>query len=97
MQICKELVWLKTGIIQTRYKIMKNVHQLKQKYSEFDVSQLKMFLIAIIGEYTSREALKARRNEIANGTDNNIFNDYNIEIKVILDLIQEKLNQQVSG
>lgn len=76
---------------------MKNVHELKQKYSDFDVSQLKMFLIAIISEYTSRDVMKVRRNEVASGSKENIFNDYNTEIKVILDLIQEKLNKEISG
>ena len=76
---------------------MKNVHELKQKYSAFDVSQLKMFLIAIISEYTSRDVMKVRRNEVASGSKENIFNDYNTEIKVILDLIQEKLNKEISG
>ena len=76
---------------------MKNVHELKQKYSDFDVSQLKMFLIAIISEYTSRDVMKVRRNEVALGSKENIFNDYNTEIKVILDLIQEKLNKEISG
>lgn len=76
---------------------MKNINELKQKYSDFDVSQLKMFLIAIISEYTSRDVMKVRRNEVASGSKENIFNDYNTEIKVILDLIQEKLNKDVSG
>lgn len=75
---------------------MKNINELKQKYSNFDVSQLKMFLIAIISEYTSRDVMKVRRNEVASGSKENIFNDYNTEIKVILDLIQEKLNKEVS-
>lgn len=76
---------------------MKNINELKQKYANFDVSQLKMFLIAIISEYTSRDVMKVRRNEVASGSKENIFNDYNTEIKVILDLIQEKLNKEVSG
>lgn len=76
---------------------MKNINELKQKYANFDVSQLKMFLIAIISEYTSRDVMKVRHNEVVSGSKENIFNDYNTEIKVILDLIQEKLNKEVSG
>ena len=76
---------------------MKNTKELGQKYANYDVSQLKIFLIAVIGDYTSQKTIKLRREQIAKGLHENVLEDYELEIKVILDLIHKQLSNEVSG
>ena len=76
---------------------MKNTKELEQKYANYDVSQLKIFLIAVIGDYTSQKTIKLRREQIAKGLHENVLEDYELEIKVILDLIHKQLSNEVSG
>ena len=76
---------------------MKNTKELEQKYANYDVSQLKIFLIAVIGDYTSQKTIKLRREQIAKGLHENVLKDYELEIKVILDLIHKQLSNEVNG
>jgi len=76
---------------------MKNTKELEQKYANYDVSQLKIFLIAVIGDYTSQKTIKLRREQIAKGLHENVLEDYELEIKVILDLIHKQLSNEVNG
>jgi len=76
---------------------MKNTKELEQKYANYDVSQLKIFLIAVIGDYTSQKTIKLRREQIAKGLHENVLEDYELEIKVILDLIHKQLGNEVNG
>lgn len=76
---------------------MKNTKELEQKYANYDVSQLKIFLIAVIGDYTSQKTIKLRREQIAKGLHENVLEDYELEMKVILDLIHKQLSNEVNG
>ena len=76
---------------------MKNTKELEQKYANYDVSQLKIFLIAVIGDYTSQKTIKLRREQIAKGLHENVLEDYELEIKIILNLIHKQLSNEVSG
>ena len=76
---------------------MKNTKELEQKYANYDVSQLKIFLIAVIGDYTSQKTIKLRREQIAKGLHENVLEDYELEIKIILNLIHKQLSNEVNG
>ena len=76
---------------------MKNTKELGQKYANYDVSQLKIFLIAVIGDYTSQKTIKLRREQIAKGLHENVLEDYELEIKIILNLIHKQLSNEVNG
>ncbi len=80
--------------IRERYKIL-TVEEVKQKYEKCSLEQLKIYLIAVMSEYTHLDTIKVRRLEIKSGKkDTNIYADYELEIKVILEMIHNKLVQK---
>ena len=60
---------------------MKTVEELNSKYSGYSTSQLKIFLIALLGDYTDPKTIKLRKDQINKGMHENVFEDYDIEIK----------------
>lgn len=71
------------------------VEQIKEKYKDYDLGQLKFVLIAIISEYTHEETRKVRKAEVKSGnTKQNIFTDYELVINTLLDLIHAKLIEE---
>lgn len=75
---------------------MKTVEELNSKYAGYSTSQLKIFLIALLGDYTDPKTIKLRKDQINKGMHENVFEDYDMEIKVLLDLIHKKLIEEIS-
>lgn len=76
---------------------MKTLQDFEKKYEGYDISQLKIFLIAVLGDYTSPQTIKLRKDQILKGSHENIYEDYDLEVKYILDLIHKKMIEEVSG
>lgn len=72
------------------------IPKLMDKYRDYDLMQLRSALIDNVNAFVDYKTIKYRKRQIVEGIDDsNVYDEYSLEIDVLLKLIRKKMNEMV--
>ena len=72
------------------------IPKLMDKYRDYDLMQLRSALIDNVNAFVDYKTIQYRKRQIVEGIDDsNVYDEYSLEIDVLLKLIRKKMNEMV--